>query len=122
MEELKTNILPWAPTHGQTNVELILESASSKKAMYGLLPPISQIIQVRQARHAGNCWGSTDGLQSDIFPWAPKHGQTNVELILEAASSKTATVRPLTFHLTNHPSKTRKTCWELLGKYGQTFK
>ena len=35
------------------------------------------------------------------------------EQILEAASYKTATVQPLTSHLTNHPSKTSKTyCWK----------
>ena len=36
------------------------------------------------------------------------------EQILEAAAYKTAVVRPLTSHLTNHPSKMNKTCFALL--------
>ena len=38
------------------------------------------------------------------------------EQILEAALHETATVWPLTYHLTNHPSMTNKTCWALLEK------
>ena len=41
---------------------------------------------------------------------------------LEAALYEIAVVRPLTSHLTNHPSKMSKTCWELLKKLGQTHK
>ena len=33
-----------------------------------------------------------------------------LEQILEAALHKTTAIRPLTFHLTNHPSKMHKTC------------
>ena len=39
-----------------------------------------------------------------------------LEKILEAAFSKTAIVRSLTFHFTNNPSKKNKTCWTLLEK------
>ncbi len=35
------------------------------------------------------------------------------ELILEAALYKTAVIRPLTYHLTNHSSKTSEKCWSL---------
>ena len=41
--------------------------------------------------------------------------------ILEAASYKT-TEQPLTFHLTNSPSKTSKIYWDLLLKSGRTRK
>ena len=40
----------------------------------------------------------------------------SLEQILGAALLKTTAVRPLTFHLTNHPSKTSNTCWVLLEK------
>ena len=38
------------------------------------------------------------------------------EQILEAAAYQTAAVKPLTSHLTSHPSKMSKTCWALLEK------
>ena len=38
------------------------------------------------------------------------------EQILEDAHFKTASVRPLTSHLTNHPRKARKTCWNTAGE------
>ena len=44
------------------------------------------------------------------------------EWVPEAASHKTAAVWPLTSHLTNHPSKTNRTCWALLEKQGRTHK
>ena len=40
------------------------------------------------------------------------------EQILEAAPYKTAAIRSLTSHLTNHSCKTKKTCWALLKKLG----
>ena len=44
------------------------------------------------------------------------------EQILEVAPNKIAAVWPLTFHLTNHPSKTNKIYWtsqnKLLSNYG----
>ena len=37
-----------------------LQQHQSKQQMYCYLPPISQTIQIRWARHAGHCWGSKD--------------------------------------------------------------
>ena len=42
--------------------------------------------------------------------------------ILVAMFDETATVWPLTSHLINHQSKTKKTCWKLLVKLGWTHK
>ena len=44
------------------------------------------------------------------------------EQILEAAPYKTSAVQPLTSHLTNDSSKTRKAYWPLLRKQEQTHK
>ena len=44
------------------------------------------------------------------------------EQILEEAPHKTVVVWPLTSHLTNHHSKTNKTWWVQLEKYGQMQK
>ena len=44
------------------------------------------------------------------------------EQIQEATSHKTASARPLSSHLTNHPSKMNKTCWPQLEKKRQTHK
>ena len=38
------------------------------------------------------------------------------ELVLEAALRKTAPIRPLTSHHTNHPKMMYKTCWRSKGK------
>ena len=43
----------------------------TKHQLYGLLPPITKTIQVRQTRHAGHCWRSRDRLISDVFLWTP---------------------------------------------------
>ena len=44
--------------------------------LYGHLPPITKIIQVRRTRHAEHCWRSKDDLISDVFLWNPAYGQT----------------------------------------------
>ena len=41
--------------------------------LYGHLPPITETIQVRRARH---CWRSKDELVSDVLLWTPTYGQT----------------------------------------------
>ena len=41
--------------------------------LYGHLPPITKIIQVRRTRHAGHCWRSRDELISDVLLWTPTH-------------------------------------------------
>ena len=43
--------------------------------LYGHLPPITKIIQVRRTRHAGHCWRSKDELISDVLLWTPAYGQ-----------------------------------------------
>ena len=43
--------------------------------LYGHLPPITKIIQVRRTRHAGHCWRSRDELISDVLLWTPAYGQ-----------------------------------------------
>ena len=42
----------------------------TRRQLYGHLPPITKTIQVRRARHAGNCWRSKDELV-----WTPTYGQ-----------------------------------------------
>ena len=43
----------------------------TRHQLYGHLPPIMKTIQVRQTRHAGNCWRSRDELISDVLLWTP---------------------------------------------------
>ena len=43
--------------------------------LYGHLPPITKIIQVRRIRYAGHCWRSRDELISDVLLWTPTHGR-----------------------------------------------
>ena len=43
--------------------------------LYGHLPPITKIIQVRQTRDAGYCWRSKNELISDVLLWTPAYGQ-----------------------------------------------
>ena len=47
----------------------------TRRQLYGHLPPITKIIQVRRARHAGHCWRSKDELVSDVLLWTPTSGQ-----------------------------------------------
>ena len=47
----------------------------TRHQLYGHLPPITKIIQVRRTRHAGHCWRSMDELISDILLWTPTHGR-----------------------------------------------
>ena len=49
----------------------------TKQQLYGHLPPITKIIQVRRTRHARHCWRSRDELIIDIIPWTSSHGQAN---------------------------------------------
>ena len=43
----------------------------TKHQLYGHLPPITKIIQVRRTRHAGHYWRSRDELISNILLWTP---------------------------------------------------
>ena len=46
----------------------------TRHQLYGHLPPITKTIQVRRARHAGQCWRSREELISDVLLWTPTHG------------------------------------------------
>ena len=46
----------------------------TKHQLYGHLPPITKIIQVRRTRHAGHCWRSRDELINDVLRWTPTYG------------------------------------------------
>ena len=46
----------------------------TRHQLYGHLPPITKIIQVRRTRHAGHCWRSRDKLIRDVLLWTPTHG------------------------------------------------
>ena len=47
----------------------------TKQQLYSHLSLITKTIQVRQTRHAENCWRSRDELISDILLWTPSHGR-----------------------------------------------
>ena len=49
----------------------------TRHQLYGHLPPITKIIQVRRTRHAGHCWRSRDELIRDVLLWTPTHGRVN---------------------------------------------
>ena len=48
---------------------------SVKQQLYGLLPPITKTIQVRQSRHSGHFWSSRNELISDVLLWIPSRGR-----------------------------------------------
>ena len=50
----------------------------TKQQLYDHLSPISQTIQVKQARHAGHCWRSKDKLISNIQLYRLLHMDTPV--------------------------------------------
>ena len=47
----------------------------TKHQLYGDLPPITKIIQVRRTRHAGHYWRSRDELISDVLLWSLTYGR-----------------------------------------------
>ena len=46
--------------------------------LYGHLPPIFTIIQVRQTRHTGNCWRNKNKLISDVFLRTPSYAHASI--------------------------------------------
>ena len=52
----------------------------TRHQLYGHLPPITKIIQVRRTRHAGHCWRSKDELISDLLLWTPAYGKAKAGL------------------------------------------
>ena len=51
--------------------------------LYGHLPPISGIIQIRLRRYAGQFWRSKDEHISNVFLWNPSHAPASVDDQLE---------------------------------------
>ena len=47
----------------------------TRQQLYGHLPPITKIIQVRRTGQAGYCWRSRDELISDVLLWTPTYGR-----------------------------------------------
>ena len=66
----------WRQLHknAKSNIERVMEAAPHKKLLYGHLPPIIKIIQVRRTKHAGHCWRSKDELISDVLLRTHSHG------------------------------------------------
>ena len=48
---------------------------ATKQQLYGHLPPITKIMQVKRTRHAGHCWRSRDELISHIVLSTPSYGR-----------------------------------------------
>ena len=47
----------------------------TKHQVYGHLPPITRVIQVKRTRHAEYYWRSRDELISDVLLWTSTYGQ-----------------------------------------------
>ena len=58
-----------------SDIEKSWRQHPTKHQLYGHLPPITIIIQVRRTRHAGHCWRSRDEIISDVLPWTPTYGR-----------------------------------------------
>ena len=52
---------------------------STKHQLYSYLPPLTKTFQIRQTRHAGDCWRSKDELISDVLQWTPIYGRAKAE-------------------------------------------
>ena len=50
----------------------------TKQQLYSHLPPVSQAIQKRRARHSYHSWRCKDVLISNVVPWTLTHRHTNV--------------------------------------------
>ena len=48
-----------------SNIKQVLAATSQKHQLYGHLPPITKIIQVRRTRRAGHSWRNKDELIND---------------------------------------------------------
>ena len=49
---------------------------STRRQLYGHLPPITKTIQARRTRHVGHCWRSKDKIVSDVLLWTSAYGQS----------------------------------------------
>ena len=50
----------------------------TKQQLYGHLPPISKIIQIRWTRHVRHCWRSKNELISDVLLWTSSYRHASV--------------------------------------------
>ena len=58
-----------------SNIKQVLATTPTKHQLYGHLPPITKIIQVRRTRHAGHYWRSRDELISEVLLWTSTYGR-----------------------------------------------
>ena len=65
----------------------------TRHQLYGHLPPITKIIQVRRTKHAGHCWRSRDELISDVLLWTPAYGRAKAGDQLEHTYSSNVRIR-----------------------------
>ena len=70
----RSNETQFLPSSGRVNTA-VWRQHPTRCQLYGHLPPITKIIQVRRTRHAGHCWRNRDELISDILLWTPTYGQ-----------------------------------------------
>ena len=59
------------------SIEKSWKQHSTKQQLYGHLPPISKIIQVRQTRYAEYSWITKDKLISNVLLWTFSHGRAS---------------------------------------------
>ena len=84
---------------------------TTKHQLYGHLPPITKIIQVRRNRHAGPCWRSRDELISDVLLWTPLMTEQKQDDQLEHTYSSYVRIRDVV-------QKTCRRRWTI-GKSGE---
>ena len=66
---------------------------TTKRQLFGHLPPITKTIQVRRTRHAGHCWGSRDELISDLLLGPPHMADQKQDDQLERTYSSSGRIR-----------------------------
>ena len=47
----------------------------TNRQLYGNLPPVSSVIQVRRLQFAGHCYRSKNEVVNRVILWEPKHGR-----------------------------------------------
>ena len=88
----------------------------TKHQLYGHLPPITKIIQVRRTRHAGHCWRSRDELISDVLLWTPTYGRAKVGRPARTYIQDTSRIH--TFRIRDVSLKTCQRRWTI-GRSGE---
>ena len=83
----------------------------TRHQLYGHLPPITKIIQVRRTRHPGHCWRSRNELISDGLLWTPTYGREKQDDQLEHTYSSYVRTQDVAL----------KTCqrWWTIGRSGE---